>query len=82
MENKSHAIGVPDSTTRSTSLRPLLANNCFRLVKLADAGGMLLLTSDARETTPSLLPVYTSHRSFLYCIIVLKTCKMGGKWLY
>ena len=56
---------IPDSTTRSWTVRPLLAKLCLRELKLKTGGGMLARASEASDTLPSLLPVSTSHIGFL-----------------
>ena len=60
---------VPESATRSLTLRPLLRKSRLRDVKFEEGPGMFPLTSDARETFPSFLPVKTSHKGVGDCKI-------------
>lgn len=55
------SIKLPDKITRSLTVRPLFSKICLRVVKLENGDGILPVTSDDRETVPSLLPVKTGH---------------------
>lgn len=60
-------VNVPDKTTRSCTVRFLLAKLCLSWVKLKVGAGRLIKASLTREIVPSLLPVSTSHIDLLYC---------------
>lgn len=57
----------PERTTRSFTVRLLLAKDCLRVVKLENGEGMLAKASESSETFPSRLPVSTSHMDLLNC---------------
>lgn len=52
---------LPDSRTRSVTLRPWLANSDWSVVKLLVGAGILFKASDAFDTVPSRRPVGTDH---------------------
>lgn len=62
-------INVPDNTTRSCRVRPLLAKFCMSWVKLKLGPGILAKASLLFDTVPSLLPVSTSHIGLSNCKI-------------
>ena len=61
---------VPDKTTRSCTLRPLIAKFWTGLVKLEKREGILAKASEIRDTLPSLLPVRTSHNGLWNCKVI------------
>lgn len=60
-------MNVPDNTTRSCKVRPLLAKLCLSWVKLKEGAGIFAKASLFIDTVPSLLPVSTSHMGLLNC---------------
>lgn len=56
---------LPERTTRSLTLRPLLKKIFACVLKSENGEGMFPMVLDARDSFPSLLPVSTSHNAFL-----------------